>query len=153
LTPDERTLRAHFEEGPFRAGVEDGRWWLIAIDWPVVFIAVRAAHRPNGPDAFVLRFDLTNYPAAGPTSGPWDSITGKPMGAERRPKGDRVGAAFNPGWNGGEALYIPCDRVAIAGHDAWPAKYRQWIWDDKKDITLYLRLVFELLNDDDYTGV
>jgi hypothetical protein len=25
--------------------------------------------------------------------------------------------------------------------------------DDKKDITLYLRLVFELLNDDDYTGV
>ena len=32
-------------------------------------------------------------------------------------------------------------------------KMVQWIWDDGKDITLYLRLVSELLTDDDYQGV
>jgi hypothetical protein len=150
--PDERAFRVHLEEGPFRAGVEDGRWWLIAIDWPIAFIAVRAVHRPGGPDAFVLRFDLTNYPSAAPTSAPWDLTTGALMGAERRPKGERIGAAFNAGWNGGSALYIPCDRIALQGHDAWPGQYRAWIWDDRKDITFYLRLVSELLNEDDYTG-
>src|SRR5258708_3033008 len=98
MMPDERTFRAHLEEGSFRVGVEDGRWRLIAMDWPIAFIAVRAAHRPDSPDAFVFRFDLTNYPAAAPTSAPWDLVTGTLMGAERRPKGDRIGAAFNPGW-------------------------------------------------------
>ena len=153
MTPDERTFRAHIEEGPFRAGVEAGRWWLIAFEWPIAFIAIRAARRANAPDAFVLRFDMTNYPGAAPTGAPWDLVTGALMGGDRRPKGERVAMAFNAGWSGGQALYIPCDRLAIAGHDAWAGQYRQWIWEDGKDITLYLRLVSELLTDEDYVGV
>lgn len=153
MTPDERTFRAHTAGGPFRAGVEDGRWWLIEIAWPIAFIGVRAAHRSGSPDAFVLRFDVTNYPASAPTAAPWDLITGGVMAAERRPNGDRVGKAFNAGWNGGQALYIPCDRLAFAGHEGWADQHGQWIWGPDKDITLYLRLVSELLADEDYLGV
>ena len=43
--------------------------------------------------------------------------------------------------------------TSIYWPEKMPAQYRQWIWDDKKDITFYLRLVSELLTDDDYTGV
>lgn len=153
MTPDERTFRAHLEEGPFRAGVEAGRWWLVAIDWPIAFIAIRAAHRPGSPHAFILRFELTNYPAAAPTAGPWDVATGALLGADRRPKGDLVGKAFRTDWEDGRALYIPCDRVALSGHGDWPRQYPQWVWDVRKDITFYLRLVHERLNADDYTGV
>lgn len=153
MTPDERAFRAHLEEGPFRAGVADGRWWLLAIDWPIAFIAVRAAHRERAPDGFVLRFDLTNYPADGPTAGPWDLVTGALMGESGRPKGERVGKAFRTDWENGRALYVACDRVAFVGHEGWASQHPQWIWDDRKDITLYLRLLSEFLNDDDYVGV
>ena len=153
MTPDERAFRVHLEAGPFRAGVADGRWWLLGIDWPIAFIAVRAAHWERAPDAFVLRFDLTNYPADGPTAAPWDIVTGAQMGEAGRPKGDRVGMAFRTNWENGRALYVACDRVAFAGHEVWANQHRQWIWDDAKDITLFLGLVSELLNDDDYVGV
>jgi hypothetical protein len=153
MTPDERAFRAHLEAGPFRAGVADSRWWLLAIDWPIAVIAVRAAHRQGAPDAFVMRFDLTNYPAIGPTAGPWDLVTGALMGEVGRPKGERVGKAFRTDWEDGRALYVACDRVALAGHEGWASQHRQWIWDDRKDISLYLRLLSEFLNDDDYLGV
>lgn len=153
MTPDERAFRTHVEEGPFQAGVAGGLWWLLAIDWPIAFIAVRAAHREGAPDACVLRFDLTNYPADGPTAAPWDLVSGALMGEAGRPKGDRVGMAFRTNWENGRAMYVPCDRVAFAGHEGWANRHGQWIWDDGKDITLYLRLVSELLNDDDYVGV
>lgn len=153
MTPDERAFRAHLEGAPFRAGVTDGRWWLIQISWPIVFIAVRAAHRESSPDAFILRFDLTNYPASGPTAAPWDVVTAALMGDAGRPKGERVGMAFRTNWEGGRALYVACDRVAFAGHEGWAAQHRQWIWNDTKDITHYLRLVSELLTDEDYRGV
>lgn len=153
MTPDERTFRAHLEEGPFRAGVEAGRWWLVAIDWPIAFMAIRAAHRPASPDAFILKFELSNYPATGPTAAPWDPVTGTLTGADRRPKGDRVGLAFRTNWKDGQALYIPCDRQAFDGHEGWANQHPQWVWDPGKDITLYLRLASELLNDDDYLGV
>jgi len=75
------------------------------------------------------------------------------LAAAARPKGHRVGNAFRTDWEGGVALYIPCDRVAISSHGAWAAQHPAWLWDASKDITLYLRLVHEMLNDEDYTGV
>jgi hypothetical protein len=151
--PDERKFRSDIAAPVFVLGVETGRWRLVSIAWPHAVIAVTAAHRKNSPDEFVLRFDLTHYPVDAPTAMPWDPGTEVMLPAERRPKGDRVGHAFRTDWESGRALYVPCDRVALNGHGAWAEQYPSWTWDPSKDITLYLRLVHQRLNDPDYTGV
>ena len=45
LGPDERAVRAHLCSARFQSGVDGGRWRLISIAWPHVFVAVAAARR------------------------------------------------------------------------------------------------------------
>ena len=65
--------------------------------------------------------------------------------------GERLQLAFKPGWKSGDALYIPCDRESIVGHDCWFAQYPQLIWNPAKGISHYLEVVHELLQSRDYT--
>ena len=153
MTPDEAAFRAHLEGAAFRAGVLQGRWSLLTLAWPEAVICVAAAARTGAPDAYALRFELTNYPAQAPTATPWDVRLGAQLGAEGRPKGHLVGHIFRTDWENGRALYIPCDRLAIAGHGEWPGQYPESLWDGGKDITHYLRLVWDRLNDAAHTGV
>jgi hypothetical protein len=79
---------------------------------------------------------------------PWDEPNNAQLGATARPKGGRATLTFRTDWESGQALYIPCDRRA-EGHSQWTT----WRWDSSKEITYYLRLVHEILNDEEYTGV
>lgn len=140
-------MRAHLLRPEFQAARAAGRWRVLDIDWPSALIAVSAAARPNSPDEFVLRFDLTGYPSQAPTAIPFDLETGARLTPEKLPKGPRLSGnmAFRPDWPG---LYLPVDRSAINGHN-----WRTWRWDDSRDISFYLRLVHELLNAEDYAGI
>jgi hypothetical protein len=152
LSPDERTFRAHLHGGNFLRGAARGRWRLVSLSWPVAVIAIGAAHRSGSPAEYGFRFELTNYPQAGPTAQPWDSNHDTALAVGRWPTGkSRVAAAFNAGWNP-SALYLPCDRIAIQGHDGWRTQHPHLIWSPTGDITQYLRIVHELLNSSDYTG-
>ena len=152
--PDERVFLDHVGRGAFQSGVARGCWRLISVDWPHALIAVAAAPRPNGPKEYALRFELTNYPQTAPTARPWDAESNNPLADGKRPHGrSRVPMAFRTDWKGGIALYIPCDRQAIEGHDGWRNQHPSMIWDPSKNITLYLKVVHELLNSSDYTGL
>lgn len=150
--PDERAFEAHVASGAFLRGAERGRWRLVEAAWPAAVIAVAAAPRAGSPAEYTFRFDLTNYPQSPPTACPWDEHQKRPLEPGRWPTGrTRVVAAFNPGWNS-RAIYIPCDRLAIQGHDAWRAQHPSMIWSPGGDITQYLRVLHELLNSGDYAG-
>jgi hypothetical protein len=151
--PDERTFRDHVERATFRAGVSHGRWRLIEVDWPSALIEVAAVARKSSPTSFILRFELSNYPASGPTAGLWDPATGNYVVADKRPKGHRQTLAFRADWERGEALYLPCDRRAIADHGGWAPQARGMLWTADADITAYLLVVSDLLTGDDYEGV
>lgn len=153
MSPDERVFRAHLERPAFRAGVGRGRWRLVDIAWPTVFIAIAAAPRDSAPNEFLLRFDLSNYPTAAPTAGLWDTATGAVLAADQRPKGHRQTLAFRSDWQNGEALYLPCDRRAIDGHAAWATQAPWAAWAADSDITMYLAQVSDLLTAEDYDGV
>jgi hypothetical protein len=154
MTPAERVFRAHLEKGPFQSGVDRGRWRLASVNWPYSVIAVGAAVRVNAPSEYGFRFELGNYPVTAPTAQPWDETTQAPLEPTNWPGGrGRIQLAFNPDWKGGSCLYLPCDRLAIEGHDPWRAQYPEMIWNPKGDITQYLRIVHDLLNLEDYTGV
>lgn len=152
VPPDERVFRAHLERPAFRAGVDQGRWRLIEIAWPTAIVAVRAGLRENAPTEFQLRFELSNYPTAGPTAGLWDPATGTYLAAAGRPKGHRQSIAFRADWLAGEVLYLPCGRRAIEGHP-WATQAPWAVWAADSDITFYLAQVSELLTAEDYSGV
>lgn len=151
--PDERTLREHLAGGNFRCGVADGRWRFLAIARPFLIMAVTAAPRKNAPTEYVFRFDFTNYPHDALTACLWDVEQSAILSTARWPGGSgRVQLAFNPGWKQ-EALYLPCDRVAIVNHDQWATDHPEYLWSADKDITFYLEILYDYLHSGQYTGL
>ena len=154
MSPDERVFRQHVASARFQDGVDRGRWQIMGdIAWPVVTIAVTAGVRDGAPSEFVLRFDLAGYPESAPTATPWDPIAGGVLGSDLRPKGERVGHVFRTDWEGGRALYAPFDRVALNGHSVWKTQHPRRVWDSAKDLAWVLRILHEMLDNDDYTGI
>lgn len=149
MAPDERALRADVARPAFRAGIADERWRLLDIKWPYAFIAIMAK---DGRE-YVLRFNCAGFPTTPPTAGPWDMEQNAVLAQDLWPRsrGGRLGAVFNPGWKGGTALYLPCDREAIPGHDGWHTQMPSKIWRPSAGIVHYMELVHELLNCSDYT--
>ncbi|MGH9948507.1 MAG: DUF7665 family protein [Pyrinomonadaceae bacterium] len=152
--PDETTFLAHVEAGPFESGVDRGWWRLVSINWPHAILAISAAERADAPFEYAFRFEFSNYPTQLPTAQPWDPSTNVPLHFKKWPGGvDRVQHAFNPGFKEGTCLYLPCDRLAIEGHDAWRTQHPEMIWTAESDITLYLRIIYDLLHSKDYKGL
>lgn len=154
ILPDERALRADLGEGSFQLGACLGRWRHGAIEWPYAHIAVTAADRPGGPSEYWFRFDCSGYPQQAPTARLWDPDENKPLPVSRWPAGrSRVPAVFRPDWKDGTCLYLPCDRVSVAGHENWRTDHPALVWSPSRGIVLYLAELNALLNSSDYTGV
>jgi hypothetical protein len=148
MSPDERAFRADLAKANFRLGEAEKRWQFLGIAWPYVLISVTAKNQL----AFVLRFNCDGYPTNPPTAGPWDAARNAVLAFNRWPRsgGGRLGAVFRPDWKGGTALYLPCDRESIVGHDNWRTQMPSKIWRPSAGIIQYLELAYELLNSSDY---
>lgn len=146
--PDERALLADLKNPTFKLGQIERRWRLVSIEWPWVFISVTAKDELE----YLLRFNCSAYPSSPPTAGPWDESHNAILHPDKWPKskGGRVGSVFRSDWKGGTALYIPCDRISIEGHDNWKHEMPSKIWRPADGIIQYLELVHELLNCQDY---
>ena len=147
--PDERALHGDLAKARFRLGQAEGRWRLLSINWPLVLICVTAK---DGRE-YALRFDCAGYPQTPPTAGPWDVARNTILAFDQWPRsqGGRLGAVFRPEWKNGTALYLPCDRESIIGHDNWRTEMPSKIWSPNDGICQYLELVYELLHCRDYT--
>ena len=147
--PDERALRAYLLKPAFRLAEIEGRWRLVKIAWPFVQISVCAS---DGL-IYVLRLNCAGYPQVPPTGGPWDPARDIVLTFDRWPRsrGGRVAAVFRTDWKNGTALYLPCDRESITGHDNWRHELPSKIWRPALGINQYLELVHELLNCPDYS--
>lgn len=148
--PDQRAYEADVVKATFRLGEVERRWRLIETAWPYAFIGVAAK---DGLE-YVLRLNCAGYPQAAPTGGPWDMAKNKTLAFDRWPRGQggRVSAVFRTDWKDGTALYLPCDRESIAGHNNWHHEMPSKIWRPIDGISQYLELVHELLNCRDYAS-
>jgi hypothetical protein len=155
LDPGELAFLVDTKKAKFQTGLDKQRWRIVegAAEWPAVYIAIRAAARQNAPGEYVFRFDLSGYPAQAPTARLWDAQSGTALEATKWPGGKgRVTAAFNPNWNA-TAVYLPCDRVALVGHDAWKQQHPHLLWSPNGDITQFLWILYDLLNSSEYEGL
>lgn len=151
---DEHALRADLARGAFRSGVDRRRWRLIELEWPFLYVAVAAKPKPGAPAEYCFRFDCTGYRQAAPAGSLWDSTMRDFLAIGKWPGGeDRVAMAFNPQWEGGRAIYVGCDRVALRGHDPWLHQFPAHCWSPTSDITQYLELLYGLLHSQHYTGI
>jgi len=148
MAPDERAFRADVERPTFRLGQLAGRWRLSTIEWPYIQIGVTAKDERE----FVLRFNCAGFPQSPPTAGPWDPELNQILAFDKWPRGQggRLSAVFRPEWKGGSALYVPCDRESIIGHENWAVEMPAKIWKPAAGICHYLEIVHELLNCRDY---
>jgi hypothetical protein len=148
--PDERAFQADIAKPRFRLAEAERRWRLVSVLWPYALIGVTA----KDVHEYVLRFECTGYPQNPPTAGPWDVAQNRILPFDRWPRsrGGRLGMVFRTAWKNGTALYLPCDRESIAGHDNWRTEMPSKIWNPSKGIVQYLELVHELLNCGDYVA-
>ena len=141
MGPDERAFRAHADRADFSIGAAKGQWRLLTVEWPFAVVTVRAR---DGTE-WAFRLTLDGYPASLPTAQPWNAEGRCPLEAAHWPKGTgRVAMAFNPGWNR-TALYLPCDRMALPGHEVWLVLHPEKAWNPTRGIILYLEIVHDLL--------
>lgn len=151
MKADQALFHAHLEGIPFRSGLDRGRWGHPNgepdVQWPHCVLWVEADIRFAPLGRLSLRFTLDSYPVQAPTAVPWDVSRGEALPLAEWPRGSgNVSKVFNAGWNA-NALYAPCDRAALPGHDAWKSTpLEQWWWTADQDITLYLEFVHRCLN-------
>ena len=149
LPPDQRMLRLHLKSGRFLSGVAAGWWRLVLLDWPYATIGVIARDEIE----YGFRFHCVDYPHTAVTAQPWDLEKNSRLASNLWPTGRaRIPSAFNPDWNKGTCLYLPCDRQSIQGHENWRDEHPSLLWDPQKGICKYLSIIHELLNSSDYGG-
>lgn len=153
-SPDRLLLEGDLAAPEFRCGEIEGKWRHVGGECPFALIAIHAAERANAPSEYTFRFNCTGYRQSPPTAQPWDLQANAPLPPARWPTGrSLVPAVFRPEWKGGQCLYLPCDRLAIEGHDQWPHQYPNRLWQPSRGIICYLEQVHDLLNQSDYSGI
>jgi len=151
MKPDESLLRSHLEEAPFLAGCDAGKWGVVGeakdIIWPhPIFWIATAPQLVNG-GKISLRFTADGYSASAPTACPWDIEENARLETAKWPKvSGKFAKVFRTDWNGAVALYAPCDRIAMAGHEHWRQQFPAWWWQSHFTINKYLAFVYMILN-------
>ncbi len=151
---EQRLLEQDLAAAAYRSGEIEGQWRHIATTWPHVIFTVSAASRDQAPDEFGFRFECSGYRQTPATGRPWDTNADAPLATNRWPIGRAIiPSVFRPSWKGGACLYIPCDRQAMEGHDAWLHQHPKRLWQPAVGIVCYLQQLYDLLNQSDYLGV
>lgn len=150
MGPDEALFREHLASDAYVIGEARGKWQLVGgpdvIVWPNPVFCVQANRRFVPSGKLYLRLDLLHYPQHAPTGCPWNIEANARLDSGQWPKGGgNVSRVFNPAWNP-SALYAPCDRVAMGGHDAWQQRFPNWWWKPTFTFIRYLQFVHITLN-------
>ncbi|MCW3122609.1 MAG: hypothetical protein JWQ38_2101 [Flavipsychrobacter sp.] len=160
MSPDLSAFIRDVEKVDFQTGITEGSWGIEDDhpqypSWPIVFIWIKASPKENHPNKFYLRFNLEGYPSTAPTACLWDMQLNTQLHESKRPRGDRyVSAVFHSGMTLGNALYLPCDRVAMVGHEStWRDSQSNLWWKSTFTIIKYVGYVHFLLTSADYAQV
>jgi hypothetical protein len=151
MKPDESLLKTHLGEAPYLSGCDAGKWGLVGtveeIAWPHAVFWVKADERFVASGRIDLRFTLDGYPRSAPTSCPWNIETNSQLEGDKYPRvPGKFTRVFRTDWESGSALYAPCDRRAMTGHEPWKQQFPFWWWEAHFTIVKYLEFVHMVLN-------
>jgi hypothetical protein len=151
MKPDESLFKAHLEEAPFQSGADAGKWGMHGeakdIIWPHPILWVRADKAIVPVGKIFLRFTVDGYSTDAPTACPWNVEKNSRLENALWPRlTGKFARVFRLDWKGGIALYAPCDRMAMPGHETWQQQFPFWWWQPQFTIVKYLEFVHMCLN-------
>ena len=151
MKPDESLFKAHLEGAPFQSGLDAGKWGLHGeakdIVWPHPILWVAADKSAVTAARICLRFTADGYSAQAPTACPWDVVKNLRLENALWPKlSGKFAKVFRHDWQIKDALYAPCDRAAMSGHEGWKQQFPFWWWQPHFTIVKYLGFVHHCLN-------
>ena len=149
-----RLLDADLASTHVELGVHRGWWSIDTVEFPTVVASFAVPVTLYAPGRLTLHVDCTDFPQQAPTAYPIDPVTGAILAPGSRPTHGRCAMTFRSDWEGGRALYLPVDRVALNGHPNWRQEHPHEVWDPARGIVQFLRLVRrDLIEDPDASAV
>ncbi|MER9243460.1 hypothetical protein [Mesorhizobium sp. M0633] len=146
MTPAQRTLGFQLNSVRFLAGVDEGRWEVLAMAWPYLFVRIRVATGPEAIFTHDFRLECTGFPDPGPYVERWAYADNPEHGA--CPAAPGTGA---PGfidalkdWGGG--IYRAWNRGA-AQHNDWWQKRPDEAWNRNREITFIMEQLYALVSE------
>lgn len=158
MRPDTIKFTSDLENSRVKEGIFNGKWGILSSengwpDWPSVFIWISAAERENSPDKYYFKLDLLNYPSQAPLICIWDIANKAPLIESKRPSGgETITMLFRTNWEGGNHLYAPYERRALATHPNWISEYPSLCWKPTDTILKVLEDILYALHSADYHG-
>jgi hypothetical protein len=148
VSPARRTLEAQLGAPRVLCGIDQGRWSILKLDWPQLYVRVTGRDLDSGR-AFAHDFHLEceDYPDPGPFVERWTFAENPPYGS--KPPAPTVGS---PGfidamkeWSDG-GIYRAWQRTAAA-HNGWAEKRKANAWQRGRDISFILEHLYALLSE------
>ena len=144
--PAEEVFQGHLNNAEYLSGVMDQSWGNVSnskgLQWPLAIFWVMAK---NGIKYF-FRFDLQGYNEHAPTAILWDIEKSLPLEQSKWPSWNKRTKQVFRKW-GKECLYLPCDRLALQGHNNWNQQHAYLTWKAYQDsFTKYLVELYQILN-------
>lgn len=146
-SPAKGMLEAHLGSVRFLGGIDDGRWEILRMAWPDLYVRV-TGRDPETNCTFSQDFHLEceGYPDPGPFVERWAYADEASHGI--RPPAPTTGA---PGfidalkeWGGG--IYRAWNRQA-ASHNAWATKRPDEAWHRQRDIVFIMEKLYALVSE------
>jgi hypothetical protein len=144
LDPSAARVAADLTEGEFLAGVDAGRWRVIAFAFPILDFAIATTDAEGKLIEYGFRAELSNFPAQAPMVRIWDHAGNCPLAQDKRPKGSqRVNITFQM-W-GEDTVYRPWDRKT-GPHNNIAANFPHLAWRPERHLSFIFRDLHGILN-------
>jgi hypothetical protein len=142
--PAARRVEADLASLAFAAGVEAGRWRIVASAFPTLDIMIAATEPDGRASEYGVRFELSNFPATAPRSRIWNFAADTPLATPERPQGNRrVQVAFQS-W-GDDTVYRPWERNT-GPHNSIAANSPLFAWRPDRTLAFILEDLHGILN-------
>ncbi|PZQ96199.1 MAG: hypothetical protein DI533_17345 [Cereibacter sphaeroides] len=151
IGPAQSTLSTQMDSVAFVSAIDEGRWQVLALSWPYLYVRVRAKSEAGLTCEQDFRLDCAGYPDPGPYVERWTYAEDATSGA--RPAAPNAGS---PGfveamkeWGDGSAeggIYRVWNRGA-AHHNDWTAKRPDEAWHRGRQITFIMEQLYALVSE------
>jgi len=152
-SPAQRTLEAQLDSVRMVVGIEAGRWAVLKVCWPDLYIRVTGRDLETGRTfSHDFHLECQGYPDPGPFVERWAFVEDKECGS--RPPAPTVGSPgfidalkdWNPTPSMHGGIYRAWQRHA-ASHGNWAEKRPEQAWHRNRDIVFILEHLYALVSE------
>lgn len=147
MAPDERALVGQLQSTRFLAGVDEGRWRIVSLDFPMIVVRINACDL-DGVHCVSMEFQLVcdDFPAKAPFVQRWDYVNNSRPPAPDGPPGvkDALKDWTHKGKHGG--VYRAWQRYASV-HNNWAAKRPDEAWRRDRPLVFIMEQLYALVSE------